>query len=62
MTLSDAERDRVLHGLVDRTERPEAVAERLGIARDAVEQVARWRAETAHERRVPSTPTSHDEE
>jgi len=55
-TLGDADRDRVLHGLVDRREDPATVAGRLGLPRDAVDRVATWYAETAHKRRAPPTP------
>lgn len=56
--LDNTVRDRVLHGLVDRSESPAAVADRLDLPPDTVERVATWRAETAHKRRVPATPTT----
>jgi NAD+ synthase len=55
-SLADADRDRVLHGLVDKDESAATVADRLDLPRAAVDRVARWCAETAHKRRVPPTP------
>ena len=55
-TLTDADRDRALHGLVDRDESPATVADRLDRPRDAVARVATWVEETAHKRRAPPTP------
>ncbi|MFB6168368.1 MAG: NAD(+) synthase [Haloferacaceae archaeon] len=59
-SLAEADRDRALHGLVDRDESPATVADRLGLPREAVERVATWCAETAHKRRVPPTPANGD--
>lgn len=56
--LDGADRDRALHGLVDRAETPATVADRLDLPLDAVERVARWCAETAHKRRAPPTPAT----
>lgn len=56
--LDNTVRDRVLHGLVDLGESTATVADRLGLPRTTVERVATWRAETAHKRRVPPTPTA----
>ena len=52
--LDEADRDRVLHALVDRDLRPAAVAEQPELPREAVERVAAWCAETEHRRRGPA--------
>ncbi len=56
--LDNTVRDRVLHSLVDQGESTTAVADRLDLPHTTVERVATWRAETAHKRRAPPTPTT----
>jgi NAD+ synthase len=52
--------DLVLRLLVDEARTAAAVADRVGVDREAVERIASWYENTHHVRRHPSTPLGYD--